>query len=159
MNLIVLFSFLTTLFFPSSAQQYIACNDSCPVNEVFSKNATQCQATCYSSNYRNLLFKCETSRGCICKDGFIRDQDTYKCIPTSSCKTKPLKTTCSLNEIYSNCNAGCQRTCKTRFRDYKCKCVPGCICKPGFVRSDINFQCVPIKLCASERLKNKFLCD
>lgn len=148
MNSKVLLSFLLS-FVPSIIAQFQNCNNICPINEIFSPNTSQCQPTCYSRNFEKVLFKCDSGKGCECKDGYVRDQDTYKCIPMSSCKGKPTNNTCPLNEIYSDCLAGCPQTCKTRYRDYKCKCVPGCVCKRGFVRSDINFQCIPIKLCES----------
>lgn len=124
------------------------CEISCPVNEVFSSNVSQCHNTCFNQNF-NQTAKCSTTLGCVCSKGYIRHQDTYKCVPLKYCDSKKTSKSCAANEVYSDCNGGCQKTCKTKNQVFKCKCISGCVCKPGFIRSDVNFQCIPEKLCSS----------
>lgn len=128
------------------------CELSCPINEVYSSNVSQCQNTCYNQNF-NQTSKCSTAPGCVCAQGYIRHQETFKCVPFKYCDSRKNAKSCATNELFSECNAGCQKTCKTRNNLFKCKCVSGCICKPGLIRSDVNFQCIPEKLCLSTNYK------
>ena len=143
---------LVTLFLQLFAYQCfgqdIFCEQSCPVNEVFSSNVSQCQNTCYNQNF-NMTSKCAVGPGCVCKQGFIRNQDSYQCVPLKTCLDKRYSKQCSDNEFYSDCDAGCQRTCRIRNIVINCNCVAGCACRTRFIRSDVNFQCIPESLCQS----------
>lgn len=137
------------VLFSESLAQVSFCEKSCPVNEVFSYNVSQCQNTCFNQDF-NKTSNCVTSPGCVCKAGFIRNHDTYKCVPTSSCLDKRSSKQCADNEFYSDCDAGCPRTCLNRNAVIRCRCVSGCTCRTGYVRSDVNFQCIPINFCQSK---------
>ncbi|GFR01474.1 hypothetical protein TNCT_423501, partial [Trichonephila clavata] len=43
---------------------------------------------------------------------------------------------CPAGELYSKCNANCQKNCSNWAYDLICpkKCVEGCVCKPGLIR-------------------------
>lgn len=144
LNVFLAFQFLIHLSFAQTK----FCEKSCPIHEVFSKNVSQCHNTCFNQNF-NQTAKCSIALGCVCSQGYTRHQETYKCVPLKICDIKKSSKTCPNNEIYSECNAGCQKTCKTRNQQFKCSCVSGCVCKSGFIRSDVNFQCIPEKLCSS----------
>lgn len=135
------------LFWPSNCQIKL-CEKSCPANEVFSNEVSQCQNTCFNQKFNQTL-KCAKSPGCVCIEGYIRDQETYKCIPINSCSLRRGSKHCPSNEFYSDCDAECFKTCQNRNVALNCRCVSGCSCRTGYVRSDINFQCIPEKLCSS----------
>lgn len=142
----VIFTFLFLLW-PSNGQIKF-CEKICPVNEVYSNDVSQCQNTCFNQNF-NETFKCSTAPGCVCKKGYMRDQETYKCIPKTSCSIKRGSKHCPSNEFHSSCDAECFKTCQNKKSSLKCRCVSGCACRTGYVRSDINFQCVPENFCSS----------
>lgn len=124
----------------------------CPKNEIFSLSASSCQPTCFSDNYHNFTQGCTEQKGCVCREGFIRDPRTYNCIPLKSCPRKSSKTTCPSNEVYSDTEAGCQLTCSIAdvANPIKCASHSGCMCRHGFVRDDITGKCVSKQSCSSE---------
>lgn len=150
MNFKVLIVFLVSCFVGALCQNL--CIDSCPQNEVFSecKGGGTCQNTCLTRNTK--VEECGCESGCICKSGFIRDADTYKCIRTSSCPSIPKieSTTCAKNEIYSETGAGCQKNCYTQNIQYKCIPKSGCVCRDGYIRCPITNQCILKSSCDSE---------
>lgn len=119
------------------------------MNEVFSLNVSQCHNTCFKKDF-NQTSDCQRGPGCVCINGFVRNQDSYKCVPLKSCADKRGSKECPNNEFYSDCDAVCQKTCQTKNVAVKCRCIAGCACRKGFIRSDVNFQCIPEKLCQSE---------
>ncbi|KAJ8732616.1 hypothetical protein PYW07_015215 [Mythimna separata] len=87
--------------------------------------------------------------GCECKDGFVYDPKTRKCVRPERC-TPP----CGDNEILSNCsNGGCgpwrctdvgiPTGCVKMDQKY---CKVDCVCKEGYVRDDKEV-CVPVSKC------------
>ena len=149
--------FLISCFVGASCQKL--CIDSCPLNEVFSecKGGGTCQKTCSTRNTTDV--ECACVSGCICKTGYFRDADTYKCIKESSCPPIPTikSKICARNEEFSECEAtGCQKNCYTINDNwFKCGCVAGCICKEGYIRSPITNQCILITSCESKYLFTK----
>lgn len=125
------------------------CDKSCPINEVFSSNVSQCHNTCFNQDF-NQTSNCITEPGCVCIKGFIRNQDSYKCIPLQSCVDKRAVKQCADNEFYSDCDGSCQKTCSNNNAAVRCRCVAGCACRKGFIRNDVNFQCIPEQLCQRE---------
>lgn len=153
-----LFLLLVISFLTKAMCQIKYCEKICPTNEVFSYNASQCQNTCYDSNIGQNR-KCLVGPGCNCKNGYIRHQDTYQCIPANSCNDKRSSKRCPMNEFYSDCDAGCQKTCGSIYSNPQCQqCSSGCVCRSGYFRSDINLQCLTPVECQSkfslETLKN-----
>lgn len=155
MALQLVFLIFPLLFWPSNCQINF-CAKNCPANEVYSNEVSQCQNTCFNQNF-NQTFKCVTAPGFVCKSGYIRDQETFKCIPINSCSLKRGSKHCPTNEFYSDCD--CFKTCQNRNIAVKCDCVQGCACRTGYVRSDVNFQCVPEKNCSSQSLWKAKKCD
>ncbi|CAO1440981.1 unnamed protein product, partial [Diamesa serratosioi] len=143
----VIIVFLISCFFGALCQEL--CIDSCPANEVFSecKAGGICQKTCSTRN--TTVVECDCVSGCICKPGYFRDANTYKCITKASCPPipNPNSTICAKNEVYSKSLAGCQKNCYTRDIMYKCIPKSGCICADGYIRSPITNQCILIKSC------------
>ncbi|PZC85306.1 hypothetical protein B5X24_HaOG201802 [Helicoverpa armigera] len=86
--------------------------------------------------------------GCVCKDGFLYDPKTKKCVRLEQC-TPP----CGQNEVLSDCsNGGCGPwTCDDVGFPTGCVkmdqkyCTVGCVCKEGYVRE--NGVCVPVTNC------------
>ena len=146
----VLIVFLLSCFVGALCQKL--CIDSCPLNEVFSecKGGGTCQKTCSTRNTTDR--ECPCVSGCICKTGYFRVANTYKCIKVSSCPPIPKvnSTICPRNEVYSNSLAGCQKSCYTQNLQFKCIPKPGCICKTGYIRSPITNQCILITSCESK---------
>lgn len=144
--LLVVFAF-SLLFCPSFCQSKF-CAKNCQINEVYSANVSQCQNTCFYQDF-NTTANCETAPGCVCQAGYIRHQDTYRCIPISLCPIRRGAKHCPENEYFSNCDAECQQSCSRRNENVRCKCVSGCSCRTGYVRSDITYQCIPVQSCQS----------
>ena len=147
----VLIVFLSSCFIGASCQQL--CIDSCPLNEVFSecKAGPICQKTCSTKNA--IIGECACESGCICKTGYFRDVNTYKCIIRSSCPPIPIlsSTLCPRNEIHSKSEAGCQENCYTQNLGKICNIkMSGCICKEGYIRSSITNQCILKTSCESK---------
>jgi Trypsin Inhibitor like cysteine rich domain len=124
------------------------CEKSCPANEVYAAKVSHCKNTCYNQNF-NTTANCIMGPGCVCKQGFMRNQDTYKCIPIGTCLDKRSSKQCADNEFWSDCDAGCQRTCQTKGPKQNCGCISGCACRTGYVRNYVDFQCIPENLCQS----------
>ena len=132
------------------------CSVICPLNEVFSEceAGALCQKTCSTRNLD--LSGCGCFSGCIFRTGYFRDANTYKCINKSLCPPIPKlnSTLCARNEIYSKTEAGCQKNCNTQNVKAICAPKPGCICKTGYIRSEINNQCILLTSCASKYNSN-----
>lgn len=148
MKLFVVFSVFLHLFCENAAQPRL-CSSNCEENEVLTIcTPAQFQATCWNRHpYQDDGASCEP--GCVCKEGFIRDPNTYKCIAVESCSRTPSKGVCPRNEIWANCGFRCDETCGFfTNRDLICRsCNEGCICKKDYVRSKVTGQCVLRKDC------------
>ncbi|XP_077290871.1 zonadhesin-like [Arctopsyche grandis] len=129
--------------------------DSCPCktcrgpNEVFSRCRGHCGGTCDRPNPPCPRI-CKS--GCICKDGYLRNTQTGKCIPAENC---PCRKCYGANEEYSHCRGHCDTHCND-LPDKICHtaCIPGCICKKGYAR-DSRGHCIPIKNCIPKCGKNE----
>ncbi|XP_076686491.1 venom serine protease inhibitor-like [Andrena cerasifolii] len=53
---------------------------------------------------------------------------------------------CGRNEVWSPCNGHCPPTCDNQTPACPKICVPGCICKPGYLKSRSGV-CVPQGCC------------
>lgn len=153
---------LANLFPALSYSGDALCDKNCPNNEVYSRCAGPNQPTCWF-NRNNSIDQSKCMPGCVCARRLIRDPNTFACISEYKCPSLPKNPkSCPLNEVYSDCSAGCQRTCDTLNVAFKCRCVSGCICKDGYVRSQFTGQCIPVKDCkgkSSQKIKinKKFL--
>lgn len=147
MNFVVVLASVS-VFCQTKLVQSQACNSNCGENEVYTTcTPAQFQATCWNRFPYQDDLSCET--GCVCKKGFIREPNSYKCIAVASCPKTPNKGICPINEIWSDCGFRCDETCGFFMnRDLICRsCLEGCICKKGFVRSKVTGQCILEKTC------------
>nr|CAD7432884.1 unnamed protein product [Timema monikensis] len=100
----------------------------------------------------------------------IWDKNAIDPITTTFQDMSP-KSLCRRNELFHPCKTTCQKFCDLESRSLKMidgctgKCVPGCICKMGFVRppTDAPFaDCITVNTCYSsqnERIDFYFLLD
>ncbi|XP_061708716.1 zonadhesin-like isoform X1 [Cydia pomonella] len=95
--------------------------------------------------------------GCDCRDGFVYDQNTKKCVKPEQC-TKQCK---GSYEIYIDCPAGqCKaKTCDDLVNPPGCPrikppCPGGCVCKHGYLR-DKSGNCIPKEQCPCLQCKKK----
>ncbi|XP_063962432.1 zonadhesin-like isoform X2 [Lytechinus pictus] len=86
---------------------------------------------------------CQNIPKCICdrKNGYVRDENG-DCIQVEQCPPS-----CGENEVFSNCDSICRRTCENKNLNLACKapCSPGCVCDEarGFIRDrNENGQCI-----------------
>ncbi|XP_028162856.1 zonadhesin-like isoform X1 [Ostrinia furnacalis] len=104
------------------------------------------------SNYKNESLICPIGcilNGCQCREGYIYDQNTKKCVLPKQCTP-----TCKINEVYSECtNTGCTaQNCSQLGTPVPCVrldpkyCKKGCVCDAGYLRAD-NGTCIPEKEC------------
>ncbi|KAJ3659791.1 hypothetical protein Zmor_011462 [Zophobas morio] len=121
------------LRFPICAEneEYLDCGTECPQTclEIFEPR--QCSDVCVE--------------GCFCKEGFVRAGESGPCVPRASCKNVPQ---CAANEIYTKCAPLCPPTCEEK-EPKPCldKCLDGCVCKEGYIRSVTGGACVPEDTC------------
>ena len=122
----------------------IMCKDICPLNEIFTDCKAGCQLTCFTQFLNAPQKNCGCVPGCVCKDGFIRDANTFVCIPKTKCPN-----ICPKNEVFNECGGGgCYKTCDSINAQIKCACIrPGCVCKPGYIRSSFTKECIKLAAC------------
>jgi hypothetical protein len=146
------------------------CPLSCAENEIFTNcTLSQFQSTCWNRHIRFDETSISCSPGCDCRDGFVRDPQTYnisyhtllvvlymymyKCIDKKNCIRTPAVGVCPRNEFWSSCGFRCDKTCDfVENRDLTCRsCIQGCICQNGFVRSTLTGQCIMEKDCDGKK--------
>lgn len=118
------------------------CPQQCGLNEIHAECGTaECQNTCANPDIATLA-RCACVPGCVCAEGFIRDDNTGKCILPSECATTSSNTCLKVNEEWSDCGTACERSCGSN-PNAPCilLCVRGCFCKSGFIR-DSNGECI-----------------
>ena len=125
------------------------CEKNCQINEVFSSKVCVQHNTCYEESFNHSSI-CLIGPGCVCRQGFIRHQDTFQCVPITSCVDKIKPKQCAVNEFFSDCDAACQKTCTNNLNTARCRCVSGCVCRTGYIRSDVNYRCIPENSCRSK---------
>lgn len=137
-------------------------------NEEFTLCGSRCPETCQNVQEESKACIALCAQGCFCREGFIRDEETKKCIPKEDCPGielnecyfwKPywskitLEGICDENEQYSTCGTACPKTCQSLKEPQVCvdMCVQGCFCRDEFVRDNVTNKCVPIADCPSIR--------
>ncbi|XP_013134472.1 PREDICTED: zonadhesin-like isoform X2 [Papilio polytes] len=86
---------------------------------------------------------------CICDDGYYRNEDGF-CVTSALCD----KNCTGPNEVYKADKKKCPpQTCQSKLALYRCdpeeKGQPGCVCKPGYLRLNINSTCIPSEQCSA----------
>ena len=154
--------------------EIVASNSSnCDVNEQQVDCAPEetCQPSCSAIFGKPCPRMC-SERSCMCKSGFIRD-DNLTCVPFSECKngcalnmgispllilliflaTRAISIDCGENEVNTSCAPiqKCQPSCEKphgKRCPRMCSLTP-CICKEGYIRaSATNLTCVEVNQCA-----------
>lgn len=135
----------------------------CEENEVYTNcTLAQFQSTCWNRHIWFDKTSIDCLPGCQCRDGFVRDPNSYKCIDLRNCQRAPPEGVCPKNEFWSECGFRCDETCEfLNNRDLICRsCVEGCICQQGFVRSTLTGQCILKRDCDGiYDVNSKELCD
>ncbi|GFY53482.1 hypothetical protein TNIN_220713 [Trichonephila inaurata madagascariensis] len=127
-------------------------DDRCPKpNTKFSKCEAYppCQKNCENHDQ---IIPCPRIcvSGCICEDGFVEGHDG-ECIEVDKCPPRAEDHKCTKeNTKYTECGAYpfCQKTCENHDRIIPCPpiCLPGCVCKDGFVKNSEG-ECIAIDKC------------
>nr|XP_054765345.1 zonadhesin-like [Lytechinus pictus] len=99
---------------------------------------------------------CQNIPKCICdrNNGYVRDENG-DCIQVEQCPPS-----CGENEVFSNCDSICRRTCENKDLNLACKapCSPGCVCDKarGFIRDrNENGQCILESQCPPDCGENE----
>ena len=79
------------------------------------------------------------ARGCHCKDGFVLNEDSGKCIPTDECNGCTIE-----GQTFQRC-APCNATCDEPNPRCPLICRPGCGCPVGMVLHE--GRCIPLADC------------
>ena len=94
--------------------------------------------------------------GCVCKPGYILDEEDGECIPIDECpmgsteepaSTEP--TECEENEELQQCGTACPRKCgDAQFIPCIALCeVNVCRCKDGYILDEEDGECIPEDEC------------
>ncbi|XP_037041481.1 zonadhesin-like isoform X4 [Bradysia coprophila] len=115
----------------------------CRNNEAYTECGSACFLTCRNFLNPPKICTLQCVVGCQCKEGYVRDEISGKCVLPCDCPATGHK--CRLpNEEYSTCGTACPDTCDNYKKPRACtlQCVEGCFCKSGFVRNNKGL-CVP----------------
>ncbi|RZB39673.1 TIL domain containing protein, partial [Asbolus verrucosus] len=112
-------------------------NAICSDNEIHEKCINYCPPTCQRPNPPVCqFFVCQ--KGCVCKDGYIRDSISGGCVPIKDCENL-----CLDNQKFDVCGAACPVSCQIPVPATCNKnCVSGCFCKEGFMFDEFTKKCV-----------------
>ncbi|KPJ07649.1 Tenascin-X [Papilio machaon] len=114
----------------------------------------ECKATCAEPNPKNCPYQSATENveGCKCKPGFVLSDKNGECIRIEECPV-PSKTCDIPDECKATCAEPNPKNCPYQSATEN---VEGCKCKPGFVLSDKNGECIRIEECPGKyRRDNK----
>ncbi|XP_073952243.1 zonadhesin-like isoform X2 [Choristoneura fumiferana] len=115
-------------------------------NAVIKANPFPCPSTCASPNALPVCTKLGPTVGCECKPGYIKSDDSGKCILPTECPGPYVQPKCGPNEYFEVCSYPCpSQNCSTLWTKYQCPeacCKPECRCKDGFLRDDKSGKCI-----------------
>ncbi|KPI98048.1 Inducible metalloproteinase inhibitor protein [Papilio xuthus] len=118
-------------------------------------------------------YKCDSKEkgqpSCACKPGFLRLNLNSSCIPMEQCPelqgSPDYNKKCTgPNEVYKPDKKKCPpQTCQSKLALYKCdaeeKGQPGCVCKPGYLRLNVNSTCIPSEQCSESPNSSPLNCS
>ena len=116
----------------------------CPDNEVYTNNYNPCNENSCTASF-SCVAPAVIQSGCMCKEGFVRDQVSGKCVEYANCGCP------NANEEFLSCGNQCKEpTCTDDKSTATCPtvCERRCQCKTGYVRAS-NGQCVRNEFCPS----------
>ncbi|XP_044742925.1 mucin-5B-like isoform X2 [Chrysoperla carnea] len=123
-------------------------SEKCFENETFLDCGSSCPDTCDNYKNPNRICTLQCVQGCFCKTGLVLNADR-KCVSPDQC---PPVQTCGEHEVYKDCGTACPDTCSNLGTKRKCvaKCVKGCFCEDGYVRSDSKGCVLPTQCPVNE---------
>ncbi|KAI1700219.1 trypsin inhibitor like cysteine rich domain-containing protein [Ditylenchus destructor] len=120
----------------------------CPQNETYIASGSNCaEPTCKSPHRPKHLQCMDIFSGCQCSPGFVRDEESRKCIREDHCpKPKPA---CPQNETFQEHGSICERSCTQPQGPPACPLInySGCRCSDGFVRNHDTGKCIRLSQC------------
>ncbi|KAI5645184.1 trypsin inhibitor like cysteine rich domain-containing protein [Phthorimaea operculella] len=129
--------------------------EQCPCNgDPNAQPGCGCSKTCadYYANTPPTCTKDCKLDACDCKDGYVRDTSTGKCVLPKDCPVP----TCPQNEVFDKCPPTCPPETCPDGRLYKCVAPPKpgsddcrgkCRCRDGYYR-DSRGRCIPKEFCS-----------
>jgi hypothetical protein len=115
----------------------------CGNDEEYGNCGSTCPPHCTDFSYPHKLKICtlQCIKGCFCKKGLYRTENG-KCVKPHECCN-------GQNELYKKCGTKCPETCDSGTQICDKQCVPGCFCKPNFIRKDnsTNSLCIERSKC------------
>lgn len=133
----------------------------CPRSDLMARPKEQCDdpnafwsncgSACLETCQAGLPDICRTLpcvSGCFCKSGYVKELNDpkSKCIPKSDCNLAviqpgivQMQVQCpDSNSVFLSCGTACEETCQYRPAACTKQCVPGCFCRPGYVKESSN---------------------
>lgn len=118
--------------------------ETCPEHETYSDCGSSCERSCQNPNPEYCTEECV--KGCFCKDGYVRDESSGRCVRMDQCQNNR----CPENAVYKSCGTPCPDSCQNRGRICAQICSPGCFCKEGYIRDEVSDRCIPESQCPSK---------
>ncbi|GIY92465.1 uncharacterized protein CEXT_780771 [Caerostris extrusa] len=117
-------------------------SSSCRSGEIW----TECVNPCNTCEYKGFVMHRLNAKRAAIANLSITETKTGFCVPLDLCKAKPMK--CPTNALYVPCAPPTIPSCENPYseQDYEYDCIPGCICKPGFLKRK-DSTCVPASQC------------
>ncbi|KAK5644064.1 hypothetical protein RI129_007909 [Pyrocoelia pectoralis] len=116
----------------------------CPYNEKHKECESECSPTCQTPLPPSDAPCTTPCTNCTCKEGFIRDEYSGRCVEFDKCPK------CPPNEEFVECARHCQTTCDNTITDSKANCrldCATCVCKEGYIREMAGGRCIPASGC------------
>uniref|UniRef100_A0A0N5CCU6 TIL domain-containing protein n=1 Tax=Strongyloides papillosus TaxID=174720 RepID=A0A0N5CCU6_STREA len=127
----------------------------CKKNEHFTLCGSACEPRCSNYDKKKNWCNFQCLIGCQCRNGFVRNDYTNECIPSSECPVittlRPPTQQCDVNSTFTMCTSPCQDVCsKAPIKVCTRNCgPPGCECLRNYVKNDVggDGKCILRKDC------------